>query len=59
MNVINCTPHEINLLTESENIVYPPSGIVTRVNVTSVMEATSPQVPLECSECHQMTGGPA
>jgi restriction system protein len=21
--------------------------------------ATSPQVPLECSECHQMTGGPA
>ncbi len=23
------------------------------------VEATSPQVPLECSECHQMTGGPA
>jgi len=23
------------------------------------IEATSPQVPLECSECHQMTGGPA
>ena len=37
MNVINCTPHEINLLTESENIVYPPSGIVTRVNATFVM----------------------
>ena len=37
MNVINCTPHEISLLTESENIVYPPSGIVTRVNATFVM----------------------
>ncbi len=23
------------------------------------VETTSPQVPLECSECHQMTGGPA
>ena len=23
------------------------------------IEVTSPQVPLECSECHQMTGGPA
>ena len=23
------------------------------------VEATSPQVPLECGECHQMTGGPA
>jgi hypothetical protein len=23
------------------------------------VEATSPQTPLECSECHQMTGGPA
>ena len=23
------------------------------------VEATSPQIPLECSECHQMTGGPA
>ena len=23
------------------------------------VEATSPQVPLECSECHQMKGGPA
>lgn len=23
------------------------------------VEATGPQVPLECSECHQMTGGPA
>ena len=23
------------------------------------IESTYPQVPLECSECHQMTGGPA
>lgn len=23
------------------------------------VEATCPQIPLECSECHQMTGGPA
>ena len=23
------------------------------------IEFTYPQVPLECSECHQMTGGPA
>jgi hypothetical protein len=23
------------------------------------VEATGPQVPLECGECHQMTGGPA
>ena len=23
------------------------------------VEATSPQIPLECGECHQMTGGPA
>ena len=23
------------------------------------VEATGPRVPLECSECHQMTGGPA
>lgn len=37
MNVINCTPHEINLLTEEANVAYPPSGIVTRVNATSVM----------------------
>lgn len=37
MNVINCTPHEINLLTEEANVAYPPSGIVTRVNTTSVM----------------------
>ena len=37
MNVINCTPHGVNLLTEAENIVYPPSGIVTRVNATFVM----------------------
>ena len=37
MNVINCTPHEVNLLTEEANIAYPPSGIVTRVNATSVM----------------------
>ena len=37
MNVINCTPHEINLLTEEANIAYPPSGIVTHVNATSVM----------------------
>jgi hypothetical protein len=25
----------------------------------SPIESTYPQVPLECSECHQMTGGPA
>ena len=37
MNVINCTPHEINLLAEEANIAYPPSGIVTRVNAKSVM----------------------
>ena len=37
MNVINCTPHEINLLTEAENITYPPSGVVARVNATYVM----------------------
>ena len=37
MNVINCTPHEINLLTEEANVAYPPSGIVTRVNATSVL----------------------
>ena len=23
------------------------------------VETTSPQIPLECGECHQMTGGPA
>ena len=23
------------------------------------IESTYPQVPLECSECHQMMGGPA
>ena len=24
-----------------------------------IIESTYPHVPLECSECHQMTGGPA
>jgi len=27
--------------------------------VEITIESTYPQVPLECSECHQMTGGPA
>ena len=37
MNVINCTPHEINLLSESENTEFPPSGLVARVATSSVM----------------------
>lgn len=56
MNVINCTPHEINLLTESENIVYPPSGIVTRVNATFVM-APSP-LPMVRTIFGDITGLP-
>jgi hypothetical protein len=31
INVVNCTPHDINLVTEKGNITFPRSGIIPRL----------------------------
>ena len=31
VKVINCTPHDINLVTEKGNITFPRSGIIPRL----------------------------
>ena len=36
VNVVNLTPHEINIITESGTITFPPSGIVARVAAKAV-----------------------
>ena len=34
MNIVNLTPHALNLVTESGTVTIPPSGTVARVSVT-------------------------
>ena len=36
MKIINCTPHDVNLITESENITFPRSGIIPRLTEQQV-----------------------
>lgn len=31
INVVNCTPHDVNLVTENGNITFPRSGIIPRL----------------------------
>lgn len=31
VNVVNCTPHDVNLVTESGNVIFPRSGIIPRL----------------------------
>ena len=31
INVVNCTPHDVNLITEKGNITFPKSGITPRL----------------------------
>jgi hypothetical protein len=31
INVVNCTPHDVNLVTENGNITFPKSGIIPRL----------------------------
>lgn len=34
MKIINLTPHDINIITESDTITFPASGVVARVSTT-------------------------
>ena len=36
MKIINCTPHDVNIITESENITFPRSGIIPRLTEQQV-----------------------
>ena len=31
INVVNCTPHDVNLITTKGNITFPKSGIIPRL----------------------------
>ena len=36
MKIINCTPHDVNIITESGNITFPRSGIIPRLTEQQV-----------------------
>ncbi|NMA58397.1 hypothetical protein [Clostridium cochlearium] len=36
INVVNCTPHDVNLITENGNITFPRSGIIPRLTEQQV-----------------------
>ena len=36
VKVINCTPHDVNLITKSGNITFPRSGIIPRLTEQQV-----------------------
>ena len=36
IKLVNCTPHDVNLITESENITFPRSGIIPRLTEQQV-----------------------
>ena len=35
MKIVNCTPHVLNIITDSKVIDLAPSGVIPRVSVTS------------------------
>ena len=34
MQIINMTPHALNMITDAGEVIIPPSGIIARVSVT-------------------------
>ena len=36
IKVVNCTPHDVNLITEKGNITFPRSGIIPRLTEQQV-----------------------
>ncbi len=36
INVVNCTPHDVNLITTNGNITFPRSGIIPRLTEQQV-----------------------
>ena len=36
MKIINCTPHDVNIITESGNITFPRSGVIPRLTEQQV-----------------------
>lgn len=58
MNIVNLTPHQVTVRTESGDRVFEPSGQVARVAVTSVQTDEIDGIPVVSQTYGQIEGLP-
>lgn len=63
MELVNLTPHELNIITDNNTVVLPPSGDVARVTVEYTEVATVEQngvvIPLYQAQYGDVVGLPS
>ena len=63
MNIVNLTPHTINIINDDKNVAIPPSGQVARVSSTTkvvgaMQVAVDVVVPITITEFGDVVGLP-
>ena len=59
MNIINCTPHALVIITpEGEKKIFEPSGIIPRVTMETVSIDTINGIPVKHLKYGEVTGLP-
>ena len=62
MRIINCTPHDINIIVERGTLTVPKSGIVPRVSTKAVLVDTllheGLAIPVQTSVMGELEGLP-
>ena len=59
MEVINLTPHVINVLAEAGEVSYPPSGSVARVTTAQAVVGHINGIPVSRNQFSEVTGVPS
>lgn len=62
MNIVNLTPHTINIINGDQNVAIPPSGAIARVSSSTEqvgeVEVTGMSIPVTVSKFGDVVGLP-